>query len=78
MTRDWQSVAAVKAAAWGIPVHDSMPTASGTPTAQVTVETFLVGWHEMGVRIVYVTGNPDHNRWLRYAQDYVQTERYVK
>jgi hypothetical protein len=59
MTRDWQSVAAVKAAAWGIPA-DSTPTASGTPTAQVTVETFLVGRHELGVRIVYVTGNPAH------------------
>jgi hypothetical protein len=28
------------------------------PTAQVTVETFLAGRHELGVKIVYVTGSP--------------------
>jgi hypothetical protein len=41
----------------GLKPHDSTPTASGTPTAQVTVETFLVGRHELGVKIVYVTGS---------------------
>jgi hypothetical protein len=43
----------------GLRPHDSTPTASGAPTAQVTVETFLVGRHELGVKIVYVTGSPD-------------------
>jgi hypothetical protein len=42
----------------GLKPHDSTPTTSGTPTAQVTIETFLVGRHELGVKIVYVTGNP--------------------
>jgi hypothetical protein len=32
--------------ALGLKLHDSTPTASGTPTAQVTVETYLVGRHE--------------------------------
>jgi hypothetical protein len=39
--------------------RDEHPTPGAAPTAQVTVETFLVGRHELGVRIVYVTGNPD-------------------
>jgi hypothetical protein len=42
----------------GLKPRDSTPTASGTPTAQVTVETYLVGRHELGVKIVYVTGKP--------------------
>jgi hypothetical protein len=42
----------------GLKPHDTTPTASGTPTAQVTVETYLVGRHELGVKIIYVTGNP--------------------
>ncbi|MDR0411191.1 MAG: hypothetical protein LBH75_04370, partial [Treponema sp.] len=42
----------------GLKPHDATPTASGTPTAQVTIETYLVGRHELGVKIVYVTGNP--------------------
>jgi hypothetical protein len=29
------------------------------PTAQTTVETCLVGRHELGIRLVYVTDNPD-------------------
>jgi hypothetical protein len=29
------------------------------PTAQVTIETFLVGRHELGMRIVYITGSPE-------------------
>ncbi|MDR1930055.1 MAG: hypothetical protein LBQ44_05420, partial [Treponema sp.] len=35
------------------------PTPSGKPTAQVTLESSLVGRHELGVKIVYITGNPD-------------------
>jgi hypothetical protein len=43
----------------GLKVHDGTPTPSGPPTAQVGVETFLVGRHELGIKIVYVTGSPD-------------------
>jgi hypothetical protein len=42
----------------GLKPHDPTPTASGTPTAQVTVETYLIGRHELGVKMIYVTGNP--------------------
>ncbi|GHS86508.1 hypothetical protein FACS189487_00930 [Campylobacterota bacterium] len=42
----------------GLKPHDSTPTHSGTPTAQVTVETYLLGRHELGVKFIYVTGNP--------------------
>jgi hypothetical protein len=44
--------------ALGLKPHDTTPTASGTPTAQVTIETYLVGRHELGVKIIYDTGNP--------------------
>jgi hypothetical protein len=27
--------------------------------AQVTIEIFLVGRHELGIKIIYVTGNPN-------------------
>jgi hypothetical protein len=40
----------------GLKPHDNIPTPSGIPTAQVTVETYLVGRHELGVKIIYVTG----------------------
>ena len=43
----------------GLKVPDARPTPSGTPTAQVTIETYLVGRHQLGVRIIYATGNPD-------------------
>ena len=44
--------------ALGLKPHNTTPTASGTPAAQVTVETYLVGRHELGVKMIYVTGNP--------------------
>jgi hypothetical protein len=44
--------------ALGLKPHDGTPTPSGTPTAQVTIETYLIGRHELGIRIVYVTGSP--------------------
>jgi hypothetical protein len=44
--------------ALGLKPRDTTPTASGTPTAQVTIETYLVGRHQLGVKINYVTGNP--------------------
>jgi hypothetical protein len=42
----------------GLKPHDDHPTPSGVPTAQVTVETYLVGRHELGIRLIYVDGNP--------------------
>jgi hypothetical protein len=41
----------------GLKPHDTSPTLSGAPTAQVTIETFLTGRHELGVKTVYVTGS---------------------
>ncbi|MDR0628130.1 MAG: hypothetical protein LBG24_00495 [Treponema sp.] len=41
----------------GLKPHDPAPTPSGTPSAQVTVETYLLGRHELGVRIIYVIGS---------------------
>jgi hypothetical protein len=43
----------------GLKPRDTKPTHAGNPTAEVTVETFLVGRHQLGLRIVYVSGNPD-------------------
>jgi hypothetical protein len=40
-------------------IPDTHPTPSGPPTAQVTVETYLVGRHELGVKIIYVTASPN-------------------
>jgi hypothetical protein len=56
----------------GLKPHDGTPTPSGAPAAQVTVETYLVGRHELGVKIVYVTGNPDDkaNKGFRIWQPY--------
>ena len=42
----------------GLKIPDHTPTPIGTPTAQVTLETYLVGRHELRIKIVYVTGNP--------------------
>jgi hypothetical protein len=41
----------------GLKIPDTTPTPSGDPTAQVTVETYLVGRHELGVKLIYVTGS---------------------
>ncbi|MHB9293477.1 hypothetical protein Holit_02601 [Hollandina sp. SP2] len=38
-------------------VPEETKTPSGTLSGQVTVETYLVGWHELGIRLVYITGN---------------------
>jgi hypothetical protein len=45
----------------GLWPRDKHPTKTGVPTAQVTVETFYVGPHVLGERIVYVAGDP-HDR----------------
>ncbi|MDR3115126.1 MAG: hypothetical protein LBU25_06360 [Treponema sp.] len=42
----------------GLKPHDPTKTPSGEPTAQVTAETYLVGRHELGVKVLYVTGSP--------------------
>jgi len=44
--------------ALGLKLRDTTPTPSGTPTAQVTIETYLIGRHQLGVKIIYATGNP--------------------
>jgi len=43
----------------GLKPHDRIPTATGTPTAQAIAETFLKGIAQLGVNVVYRTGNPD-------------------
>jgi hypothetical protein len=57
----------------GLKPHDSAPTGSGVPTAQVTLETYLVGRHELGVKMIYVIGaatdpaNKGYRIWYRVA-----------
>jgi hypothetical protein len=46
--------------ALGLVPGDPVRTPSGKPEDQVRAEIFLVGPHELGVRIVYVTGGPDN------------------
>jgi hypothetical protein len=43
----------------GLKPSDTVPTPSGRPTAQAMIETFLVGRHELGVKIIYETGSRD-------------------
>jgi hypothetical protein len=43
----------------GLKPHDTTHTPTTAPTAQVTGETYLVGRHELGGKIIYVTGNPN-------------------
>ena len=45
--------------ALGLKPHDSVHTPSSVPTAQVKVETYLVGRHELGIKLVYVSGSPN-------------------
>ncbi|MDR2509495.1 MAG: hypothetical protein LBC77_02495 [Spirochaetaceae bacterium] len=42
----------------GLRPHDPTHTPSGIPTAQVELETFLIGRHELGFKIIYITGDP--------------------
>jgi hypothetical protein len=39
--------------------HDHTPTMSGDPQAQAMVENFLIGRHELGLHIRYVSGDPN-------------------
>ncbi|MDR2784218.1 MAG: hypothetical protein LBB48_10370, partial [Treponema sp.] len=41
----------------GLKPHDATLTPAGKPAAQVMAETYLVGRHELGVRLIYVTGS---------------------
>jgi hypothetical protein len=43
----------------GLKPRDPIHTPTTAPTAQVIGETYLVGRHELGVRIIYVTGDPN-------------------
>jgi hypothetical protein len=43
----------------GLKPYDRHPSPSRAPTAQVQVETYLVGRHELGVRIIFLTGSPE-------------------
>jgi hypothetical protein len=42
----------------GLKPRDTTRTVRSAPTAQVTIETYLVGRHELGIKIIYITGNP--------------------
>jgi hypothetical protein len=46
-------------AALGLRLPDTHPTPSGPPKAETAVETFLAGRHELGMKIVYVSGDPN-------------------
>jgi hypothetical protein len=43
----------------GLSPHDPHQTPTGEPTATVTVDTFLKGRHELGIQILYVSGDPE-------------------
>jgi len=43
----------------GLKPRDRKSTPSGTPTAQAIAETFLKGVAQLGVNVVYRSGNPD-------------------
>jgi hypothetical protein len=42
----------------GLKPHGTTPTSSGTPTAQVTIETCLAGRRKLGIKVICVTGSP--------------------
>ena len=46
-------------AALGLKPRDTTPTPSGAPAAQVTIETYLVGRRELGLKLVYLTGSAE-------------------
>jgi hypothetical protein len=43
----------------GLKPRDDTRTPAGTPTGQATLEIFLRGRHELGFRIVFLTGDPN-------------------
>jgi hypothetical protein len=42
----------------GLKPHDTKPTPSGKPTAHVMAESYLIGRHELGLKMVYIDGSP--------------------
>jgi hypothetical protein len=44
--------------ALGLRIADGRPTPTGKPEAQMRVEPFLVARHELGLRLVFESGNP--------------------
>jgi hypothetical protein len=44
----------------GLKPHDDTKTPTGKPTDHVKVETYLVGRHQLGIKIVYETGSRDN------------------
>jgi hypothetical protein len=55
--------------ALGLKPHDVHPTPSGKPTAHATVEVSLAGQNQLGLRFVYVSGDPNDpaNKSFRVA-----------
>jgi hypothetical protein len=51
-------LAAANFAALGLKLPDTAYTPGGNPAAQVKAEAYLIGRHELGLKIVYVTGSP--------------------
>ncbi len=43
----------------GLKPRDTNPTPSGAPTGQAGIETYLIGRHQLGVKITLLTGKPD-------------------
>jgi hypothetical protein len=43
----------------GLRIPDKTPSAGKVPSSQVQIEDFLIGRHELGIKIIYVTGNPN-------------------
>jgi hypothetical protein len=54
-------------AALGLRPRDTILTRKGNPTAELTVETFLVGRRQLGIRIIFLSGKSDDpaNRGFR-------------
>jgi hypothetical protein len=42
----------------GLQLHDATSTPTGTPTAQAAAEMYLRGRHELGFRVIFVSGDP--------------------
>jgi hypothetical protein len=64
----------------GLKPHDIHPTPSGIPTAQVTVETYLVGRHELGLRLIYGDGNPkdkENKGYRGYGTAWLRREKSI-
>jgi uncharacterized coiled-coil protein SlyX len=45
--------------ALGLKIPDSTPTKTGDPTSECTIEYWLKGQHEIGIKIVFLTGSAE-------------------